>query len=394
MVRRRLFTTISCLTVLALACNGKEGEEDTADEQDVVTDEVTAEPDAPVDVPGDEEPPVAQALNVDLIFVLDNSGSMVDEQALLLEALPDLIGALLEPPRDGTGEYLYPPVRSLHVGVVSSDLGTAGYSVTTCVSDPEWGDGGTLQNTPRGTECDASYPRYLSYEIGPEENPDPVEVQGLEADLACIGVLGTRGCGFQQPFETLSRALTVQTAPGGPNEGFLREDTVLGVIFISDDDDCSVEDATFFDIATISYVPTLRCSREEGMLFNVSRYVTAFMALRDDPDRLAFGMIVPVPPGEAACNGRGDELTGCLVLPVMEKIENEDETMLEFSCLHPSGCTPGDALNPGTCTASGFPPVRFVQLAQSLGNMAAVTSICSDDTTPALASIIERLTLP
>lgn len=385
---------ILCLAALVIACNGNGGGEDAAGDTDAATDDGGVEPDVPVDVPEEEAPPVVPAPAVDLVFVLDSSGSMLEEQALLQAALPELIGALLDPPRDGTGEYLYPPVKNLHAGVISGDLGTANFLVTTCEDDPEWGDGGALLNTPRLTGCEESYPPYLTYEIGPEENPDPVEVQGLEMDLGCIGVLGTDGCGFQQPLEALSRALTVQTEPGGPNEGFLREDTLLGVVFISDDDDCSVENPAFFDIATITYIPTLRCNREEGMLFDVSRYTTAFRALRDDPDRLAFGMIVAVPPGEAVCNGMGDELTGCVDLPIMEKRENEAETMLEYSCFYPPGCTPPDPPDAGDCMASGYPPERFVLLAQSLGDMVSVTSICSDDFTPALGSIIERLTLP
>jgi hypothetical protein len=385
-------TLILCLTALVIACNGKEGGQDTIDEQDVVTDEVTADTDAPEDFSGEGEPPVVQAASLDLVFVVDNSGSMLEEQDLLRAALPGLIGALLDPPRDGTGDYLYPPVRDLHVGVINGDLGVAGYVVQTCEDNPEGGDGGALLNTPHGSACDASYPRYLSYEIGTEENPDPAEIQGLAEDFGCISVLGTDGCSFQQPLEALSRAMTVQAGPGGPNEGFLRDDSMLGVIFFSDDDDCSVEDTTFFDLSTFDYTPNLRCEREDDMLFGVDRYVAAFRALRGDASRLAFGMIVAVPPEESVCNGKGDELTGCLELPIMEKTENETETMLERSCTYPPGCSPPNPPDAGDCTATGFPPVRFVQLAQSMGDTVSVTSICSDDYTTALAAIIERLT--
>jgi hypothetical protein len=46
-----------------------------------------------------------------------------------------------------------------------------------------------------------------------------------------------RECGFEQPFEAMKKALDVSEAP--ENEGFLRADAVLAVMFLTDEDDCS-----------------------------------------------------------------------------------------------------------------------------------------------------------
>src|SRR5690349_13842 len=62
--------------------------------------------------------------SVDVLFVIDGSPSMREEQAALQRELP----AILE--RFVTGKRLdgidTTPVRDLHVGVVSADLGTGG----------------------------------------------------------------------------------------------------------------------------------------------------------------------------------------------------------------------------------------------------------------------------
>ncbi|HEX3343977.1 MAG TPA: hypothetical protein VHS09_05360, partial [Polyangiaceae bacterium] len=81
---------------------------------------------------------------VDLLFMIDNSASMGDKQALLASAVPDMINRLVAPncvdangnpiagataAPDGTcssGKAEFPPVHDMHIGVVSSSLGGRG----------------------------------------------------------------------------------------------------------------------------------------------------------------------------------------------------------------------------------------------------------------------------
>jgi hypothetical protein len=81
---------------------------------------------------------------VDLLFMIDNSASMGDKQALLALAVPDMINRLVAPncvdpttnlPVGGTadtsgncakGKAEFPPVHDMHVGVVTSSLGGRG----------------------------------------------------------------------------------------------------------------------------------------------------------------------------------------------------------------------------------------------------------------------------
>ncbi|HEX4352210.1 MAG TPA: hypothetical protein VHZ95_04835, partial [Polyangiales bacterium] len=87
---------------------------------------------------------------VDLLFVVDNSNSMAEKQASLKAALPSLMHALTSGTRSSGGSAL-PAVTDLHVGVVSTDMGTPGVSLPGC--DPNGGDDGRLRHEPHGADC-------------------------------------------------------------------------------------------------------------------------------------------------------------------------------------------------------------------------------------------------
>ena len=130
--------------------------------------------------------------SVDILVVVDNSASMAAEQAMLRDAFPGLIMALL------TGQE---PISDLHIGIISTDMGTGGYSVETC-SDPVDGDDGILQNTPNPLvpSCASSYGTYLAYD---EPTPNPTAIATMSTDFGCIATLGTDGCGFEQHFNSV-----------------------------------------------------------------------------------------------------------------------------------------------------------------------------------------------
>jgi hypothetical protein len=87
---------------------------------------------------------------IDLLFMIDNSASMGDKQALLAQAVPDMITRLVSPfCLDANGNYTtthvdakgncpmgdtaeFPPVHDMHLGIVSSSLGARGGDVAGC----------------------------------------------------------------------------------------------------------------------------------------------------------------------------------------------------------------------------------------------------------------------
>ena len=87
---------------------------------------------------------------VDLLFIVDDSQSMLQEQVALREQFPKLVttltsGEQLNP--DGTVRATFPAVGNLHLGVVSTDMGLVGIDgVPSCING--LGKDGRLQNTP------------------------------------------------------------------------------------------------------------------------------------------------------------------------------------------------------------------------------------------------------
>jgi hypothetical protein len=76
---------------------------------------------------------------VDLLFMVDNSGSMAEEQNSLKQQFPKMITVLTTGMRTPTDQNPFPPAKDLHLGVVSSDMGAVGQmNVQGC--DPMGGD--------------------------------------------------------------------------------------------------------------------------------------------------------------------------------------------------------------------------------------------------------------
>jgi len=299
---------------------------------------------------------------VDILVVVDNSMSMAEEQANLARSFPALLREILE----GTDRVR---VDDVHVGVVSTDMGTGGYDVGGggC-TDPVDGDDGILQHEPNPSVsgCDAAYSSYLSYAA---EAPDSVAMDMLSRDFGCIVTLGIDGCAFEQPLKAGKRALVDHR--DGANAGFLRPDSLLVVLFLTDEEDCSVAPGgeRIFDPVD----PSLgcicrRCSHHPELKEPVETYVEAFRSLRADPDRFIAAFLVGVPEHED-CLGLGSEIPGCLDHPGMAyAVDPVSGTRLVPTCV--------------TSTGEAYPGRRFVQVAQALGQGAIVGSICTADFEP------------
>jgi hypothetical protein len=177
---------------------------------------------------------------VDLLFMVDNSNSMAPKQAQLQLRFPQLIKQLDDFAMKGNP-------ASYHIGVVTSDLGAAGNTQACAKSG---GDGGKLQVTP----LPGSVPpppncanfalsggvRYLDYnQIAATNNI----MGGLSVPDAftCMASVGDQGCGFEHQLESAYRALHDKIPE---NNGFLRSDAILAVVFVTDEDDCSAPDNT------------------------------------------------------------------------------------------------------------------------------------------------------
>jgi hypothetical protein len=306
---------------------------------------------------------------VDILFVVDNSNSMMEEQELLARQMASLLPELITRTRPSEGDIL-PAVEDLHVGVVSTDMGTHGTSIMTC-GNPMNGDNGVLQNSGLQPGCQSAYsapdcPRtecpWLAHSAdAPDDGTDPSNPP-IWVDFGCIASLGTGGCGFEQQLEAGLVALTVHSDSGGPNEGFLREGSVLSVVLVTDEDDCSSGNGEMFNPQNEQLgCFCLRCLLHPELLYPIDRYYDALRALRpDDEDLLVVAAITGIPVDGSW--SPGDSLDA---LRELQRVNPEYPNEQLPSCQTEMGIA--------------FPPVRIVDLVYRFGDAGVLGSICRDD---------------
>jgi hypothetical protein len=191
---------------------------------------------------------------VDLLLVIDNSTNMETNQQIFARALPALLDGLRRPDVGGA-------VRSLQVAVVSTDLGTPGASVPSCVNS-DLGDDGLLNPIRNGASMRAHQPwntlrpgvRPPRCEPRPDQFPsflvfdaNTSDAAAFSEDIVCNAVLSWGGCGLEQQLESAYRAVRVHDASTGvnnmdPNRGFLRDRSVFALLVLTDDEDGSTRD--------------------------------------------------------------------------------------------------------------------------------------------------------
>ena len=203
--------------------------------------------------------------SVDILFGIDNSSSMSANQANLARNFAVLVNQLVMPPdanMDGIPDYL--PVKSIHVGVVSSDLGTPGSTLPSCLNS-DLGDDGLLNPIRNGLAIRShqpwttaaagvrparcmnvpdQYPSFLTFDAA------TTDAAVFRDDFVCNAYLSIGGCGLEQQLESAYRALVVHNpreAAGNtdPNAGFVRSNAVLAVVIVSDEEDGSTRDCRY-----------------------------------------------------------------------------------------------------------------------------------------------------
>lgn len=322
---------------------------------------------------------------IDVLFVVDNSGTMAEEQALLHAQVSRFLGALLVGDVNGDGAQDFAPFRSIHAGVVSTDMGSGGHVLPTC-TEPRFGDDGVLQTDASDAWCMPAYPSFWSIEA---DSPIMEALVGLQCTSSDTG-----GCGYEQPLEAALKAVTTSASPitffggtvghaDGRNAGFARPGAMLAVIVVSDEEDCSAADPSLFDPYGTTYPGdfNLRCFLYPGAVHPVERYVEGLLATRAGrPDLLLFGVIAGL-PADLAFAG----YDAMLADPRMqEQIDPSMPTRLRPSCN-----TPGVGV--------AYPPRRLVQTAAVLSQRNARTSVgslCEADFTRAFDGILAAIARP
>ena len=223
---------------------------------------------------------------IDLLFMIDNSKSMADKQEMLKLAVPQLLGRLLNPLcRNSNGdtaapngsacpagfEREYQPVDDIHIGVISSSSGAPG--TTACASSGvlHGNDAGHLVGRTRtradGTPLD-TYQGLGFLAWDPKGKKAAAGLPAGESDANRLIadfqelVVATReqGCGYEASLEAWYRFLIDPAPPArwvvendvarpeGIDEElleqrrqFLRPDSLVAIVMLSDENDCSLD---------------------------------------------------------------------------------------------------------------------------------------------------------
>ncbi len=205
---------------------------------------------APPTVQEQHQLPVATAAReIDVLFVIDNSPGMGSKANLVAPAFEQLMSSL------STGGQL----ASLHVGVVTTDLGTSGGSAVgapgtagACDGD---GEAGVMRTNGLALTDGARFLRDEPADgaAGARRRNFPGTLGAAFQQLASIEAVG---CGFEQPL-----AATVAALRSPSNGTFLRATAQLAIVIVSDEDDCSATPSLFGSDPALGALSGTRCTR-------------------------------------------------------------------------------------------------------------------------------------
>jgi hypothetical protein len=199
--------------------------------------------------------PVTVNRNVDILFVIDDSPSMADKQANLGANFPNFINVL---------NTIQGGLPDVHIGVVTTDVGTkASQDSAPGPAIGQIGNGGCSGTGDGGNLQTFGAPVTGTY-ISDIKQTNGTRTQNYTGVLATVFSAmatgaGAGGCGFEQPLEAMRRALNNNPQ----NAGFLRPDAYLAVIFIADEDDCSMAKSSMLgpESAALGPLQSFRCNR-------------------------------------------------------------------------------------------------------------------------------------
>lgn len=153
--------------------------------------------------------------NIDFLFVVDNSGSMGDNQANLAANY----GVILDGVRESVAS-----VESMHLGVITTDAYE--HNLPTCRDL-----GGLVSNTGGLISSGQYCGPFVSGESYMTEDDD------LDVAFPCAARVGIEGSGDERPLLAAMAALTQpMTNEGACNEGFVRDDGLLVLVIVTDED--------------------------------------------------------------------------------------------------------------------------------------------------------------
>ena len=348
----------------------------------------------------------SDALNgVDVLFVVDNTFTMVEEHEALLNAAPGFVEGLAQKLLDGFDNQF--DGVSVRFAVTTTDLGVSVGGQPYDVSEPfnlapgcgeqEYGDGGQMRTTYEepyaGMHSCVSSDRALRGDLYFEMS-EAGDEEMLMHVLKCMMPVGTEGCAFEQHFSAMVMAVSRED-----QHRFFRGDALTVIIMVTDEDDCSVKEAEWIAVAEESANPALVCGENPSLLYNVSELKEQLEAARtaatgvERTNTILFAAIAGVPVG-SDCEGGGDEIDNCLNVALPGGGTMADPRMVNGEG---TGRTSNYALactrysEDGDAITQAYPAIRIVKMAQKFDEMGYLYSICHTDFSAAMKDIAKKI---
>ncbi len=225
--------------------------------------------------------PQQQSSKLDVLFVVDNSSGMADKQQVLAASLPGFISRLVNPPcvdaqgnpvatqptsgsaACSSGTRQFTPVTDMHVGAITTSLGSHGGDVCSASTDPNahLDDQAELLATKRAGVATYMSSGFLSFDSTGQAGVSDASVLTAQAQTM-INAAGQTGCGYEATLESMYRFLidpeppvsvvkqnNFSTSTGinaallAQREAFLRPDSSVAIVIMSDENDCSIVDS-------------------------------------------------------------------------------------------------------------------------------------------------------
>jgi hypothetical protein len=393
-----------------------------------------------VEMMGAEHPEVTYIFEpqnkVDVLLVIDNSGSMGEEQANLAANFAAFVGTL----EDAGADY--------RIAVTTTDVQNSEWCNTT---SPENGNfqatscrtrlqhftdqaGGTDVSTPACMEiCELEGLGLLPTSVvgDPKESVRPwIQVGGAQSNLpegvggaeafSCMGPQGIDGCGFESPLEAMRLALTRATTVGEDEFGFLREDAALSVIIVTDEVDCSTapEGEAIFDpggnkvfwsdpdasspTSAICWNAGVRCTGDasgyddciavdKGAEGSEASAQDAVLRPVQDYIDVLDGLLAQKQDASGRSKGVHVSLIGGVPLDFASTLNVPYAESTDPAFQDKYGIGAGCSSVVGGVTQEAVPPVRMRELVEAFDGE-QMFSVCDDDYTPALEAIANGLT--
>jgi len=291
---------------------------------------------------------LAKVDKVDIVVSVDNSRSMADKQTVLALALSDLVQSLTNPlcidgqgtaaaqqpassldacPAGTTREFA--PILDIHVGIISSSLG--GHGSDSCSTAEMFSCNGSPNPTnddhghllARSDACGpGTVPTYESQgflawdptaKLLPPGSADANELTSTFRTMV-LGV-GQVGCGYESQLESWyrflvdpnpSQSIQIQggkAVPTGTDTAllaqrakFLRPDSLLAILMLSDEDDCSTIEYNQFYFANQQQNP-----QDNKKKFHLPRARQECLVNPNDPCCKSCGQAAAGCPADATC---------------------------------------------------------------------------------------------